>query len=138
MGAEILPPGEVGGNMLVIEVEGVASTDNAALGSVANPEGADLLITRGIWHIETPSTGAANVSIGVTTEAAAATDLINALAANGEITGKSYNCHARQNTAKTEISVPAKWEAGKFITFTGSGATTDLKAYLLIEYVKLP
>ena len=126
------------GGVLIIEVTGAASTGNAGIGAFANPEGAPLLILRATWHVLTPSTGAANISIGVAADdESAATDIINALAVNGAITGKVYNGHAMQNTAKTEITAPVIWTAAKYITFTGSGSTVDLDARLYVEYVRL-
>jgi hypothetical protein len=126
------------GGRFVIKVTGANNTDNAGLGQVLNPEGQDLLITRTYWYIKTASTGAATVSSGVAASGAAATDIVNALAANGAIAGKVYNGATFQTTAKTEISAPAKWEAAKYITFTGSADTSGLVAYLYVEYMRLP
>ena len=137
MSATIQAPGAVGGGVLVIKVEGAASTAAAGLGAIANPEGVDLLILRTTWFVDVESTGSANISIGVTTAAAKATDILNALDANGA-TGKAYNGHAMQNTAKTEISAPAIWSAAKYITFTGSATSVGMVAYLMVEYVRLP
>lgn len=123
---------------LVIKLTGATTTDNAGLGAVLNPEGQDLMILRTQLYVKTASTGAANLSAGVTTVAAAATDIVNALAMNGAIAGKVYNGSTVQTTAKTEITAPAKWEAAKYITFTGSADTTGLVAYLYVEYVRLP
>ena len=137
MAASIIAPGEAGGGVMVIKVTGEASTDAGGIGAVANPEGTSLLITRATWHIDTPSTGAANVNIGVGDADADNTDIINALAANGAIAGKVYNGQARQNTAKTEITAPAVWTDAKYITFKGSASTAGLVAYLYVEYIRL-
>jgi len=134
MSAEIETEGR--GGVLAIRITGAASTANAGLGAILNPEGVDLLILRSTLAIITPSTGSAAVSIGVTTEAAAATDILNAL--DLQVTaGNCYNGHAMQNGAKTQISAPALWEDDKYITITGAATTVGLDALLLIEYVRV-
>ena len=125
-----------GRGVLAIKVTGVASTDNAGVGVVANPEGVPVVILRTTIYFKTKSTGAANLGIGVTTVAAKATDILNDLAVGGVTNGTVYNGHAMQNTAKTEITAPALWAADKYITFTGSATTVGLEAYLFVEYVR--
>jgi len=137
MSATIQAPGAVGGGVLVIKVEGEASTAAAGLGSILNPEGVDLLILRTTWFVDVESIGSANIGIGITTAAAKATDILNDLDANGAA-GKAYNGHAMQNTAKTEITAPAIWSSDKYLTITGSAASTGLVGYLMVEYVRLP
>ena len=125
------------GGVLTIEVKGVAETTAGAIGEVDNPEGVNLLITRATWHVVAPSTGAANLSCGVDTSAGTFNDIINALAVNGGITGKVYNGHAMQNTAKTEIAAPAIWTAAKQLGFTGSASTVGLEGRLYVEYIRV-
>jgi hypothetical protein len=122
---------------MVIDITGAATTDNAGLGAIANPEGVAVTILRTELLVLTPSTGAANLSAGVTTVAAAATDILNALAVNGAITGKVYNGNAIQVTAKTEITAPAEWSADKYITFTGSASTAGFTGKLFVEYIRI-
>lgn len=130
MGATLNTEGK---GVMSIAVTGTAGT---AIGGVLNPEGVDVLILRATWKITTASTGAATVNIGVGAAVNTdATDIINALAANGAVTGW-YNGHVQQNGAKTAISAPAVWEAGKYVTFTGSAATTGLVATLYLEYIR--
>lgn len=125
-----------GRGVLAIKITGVASTENAGIGEVANPEGVNLVILKTTLYVHVPSTGGANISIGVGASGAASTDIINALAMNGAISDKMYNGHARQNTDKTEISQPALWTPTKYINFTGSASTVGLEAYLFVEYVR--
>lgn len=126
-----------GRGVLAIKIDGVASTANGGIGAVVNPEGVNCVILRATLYVHVPSTGAANLSVGVASAATSAgTDIINALAVNGSISDKMYNAFAMQNTAKTEITAPALWQPGYYITFTGSASTVDLEAYLLVEYVR--
>ena len=76
------------GGTLVVDIAGVASTANGGIGSLLNPWGKDVIILRSTLYVATPSTGAANIDIGIGASALDSTDIINALAMNGAITGK--------------------------------------------------
>ncbi len=125
------------GARLVYEIDGVASTDNAGQFSIANPFGETVLIRRAELFTVTASTGAANLSIGVTTAAAAATDILNAAAVNGLAASHLYNCFVMQNTAKTEISAPALWTTSKYVTGTASATMAGYNGFLLLEVIRL-
>ena len=121
--------------MLTIELDGVASAANAGQGSLANPFGCDVNILRGYIVTSVISTGAATLGIGVTTAAAAATDILNALDMNAVTVDFAYNCFAHDPGAKT-IMVPAVWTAAKFLTFTGSATMVGFKATLYLEVIR--
>lgn len=127
----------VGKGFLSVPVTGTTSTDGGALCSVANPEGQTVHILRAYLRVDTASTGAANITVGVaangTTEA---TDIINALAINGAITGKIYNGNAIQVTTKTEVTAPAAWTSDKYVTCTGSASSAGFVGTLYIEYIR--
>lgn len=124
-----------GGFGLVIEIDGVASAANAGQGSLANPFGCDVNIVRGYIVPSVESTGSATLSIGVTTAAAAATDVFNALDMNGVTEGQAYNCFAHDPGAKT-IMVPAVWTSALFLTFTASATMVGLVATLYLEILR--
>lgn len=127
-----------GRGALVVDITGVASTDNGGVGALANPEGQSLLITKATLQIIAASTGAANLGIGVAASASTkATDVLNDLDVNAPSAGDWYNGFARQNTAKTQISAPAVWTSSKYLTFTGSASTVGLSARLYLEYIRL-
>lgn len=126
-----------GRGVLAIKITGVASTDNGGIGAVLNPEGVNVVILRATFYAITESTGAANLSVGVAANATtAATDILNALDANTMTDDTAWNGFAMQNTAKTQISAPAIWQAGYYITFTGSATTVGFEGYLFVEYVR--
>jgi len=129
----------VNGGNLAIRITGVASTDAGAQGEVANPEGVTLFILRATLIVNVTSTGSANISIGVAATGGTFTDMINALAM-GSLSSlpKAYNCHAMQNTTKTEIAAPARWDATDVLGITGSASLVGLDADLLVEYVRCP
>jgi len=124
--------------MLAIDITGVTATTDGAIGAVLNPEGGDLLVLRTILHVATGSTGAANLTCGVAaTATTAASDIINALAVGAAATGKYYNGVVQQAAAKTEVSAPAIWSAGKYINLTGSASSVGLVATLFVEYLRI-
>jgi len=123
------------GNTMSIAITGVASTDNAGIGEVANPFGVSVQIVRATFNFVTPSTGSANLSVGVTTTGAAATDILNALDVNGVAAASWYNGFAMQNTAKTAITAPAVWTTSKYVTFTGSATTAGFTGTLYLEVI---
>ena len=126
-----------GRGVLAIKITGVASTDAGGVGAVANPEGVNLVILRTTFYAHVPSTGAANLGVGVAVNATTkATDILNDLDANTMTADTMWNGHAMQNTAKTQISAPALWTPTGYITFTGSATTVGFEGYLFVEYVR--
>lgn len=116
---------------------GVAATTGGAIGSIANPEGGTLIITRSLLYVSSNSTGAANLSVGVGASATTtATDIINVLAM-AAAAGKAYNGSTIQTTEKTEITAPVLWTSDKYITFTGSATTAGLAGTLYVEYLRV-
>jgi len=127
-----------GRGTLTIDITGVASTANGGIGALLNPEGVALLITKSTFHFIAPSTGAANLGVGIgATAATKGTDVLNDLDVNGVAAASWYNGHARQNTAKTAITAPATWGATEYLTFTGSATTAGLSGRLYLEYIRL-
>lgn len=125
-----------GRGMLRILLTGAASTAAAGLGSIANPEGVALVITRCFIYYRTGSTGAANLSIGVTTAAASATDVANAQDVIQATVGGKVIHEGAVQVAKTE-NPTAIWTATKYLTFTGSASTVGLDADVYVEYTRL-
>lgn len=121
--------------MLVIDITGVASTANAGQGSLANPFEESVNILRAYIVPSVESTGSANLSIGITTAAAAATDILNADDMNGVTIGKPINCFANDPGAKT-VMVPAIWTASKYLTFTASASLVGFVGKLYLEVLR--
>ena len=129
------PNAGTNGGMLSIPLTGTASTTGGAVASVLNPEGALLYILRSYVIVDTPSTGSANINVGVGTATTTdATDMISALAVNGSITDKCYNASAVIVNTKTEVTV--QWAATSYVNVTGSATTAGLVGTLLVEYVR--
>lgn len=104
-----------------------ATTGGAVL-SLANPEGADLIITRLLLDVTTGSTGAANLTGGVAAAATTANDgLITATAAgSGAVLMDSANTTGRAQ----------KWGANQFLNVTGSGSTAGMVGKAYVQYVR--
>jgi hypothetical protein len=131
-------PSESQSGRLVIKIDGALSTANGGLGAVLNPEGVDLIITRSHLFYKAASAGAANLGAGIVAAAASkGTDVVNDLA-SAATAGKVYNGSTIQVTAKTEVTAPVVWQAGYYLTFTGSASTVGMVAYLYVEYLRLP
>ncbi len=117
-------------------ITGVASTANAGIGEVANPEGVKLLIIRALLYFRDGSTGAANLSIGVGASGASASDIISTMSViDATVGGKAYYGPAAL-AAETEVPT-AIWDADEYVTLTGSASTVGLDADLYIEYIRL-
>lgn len=97
-----------------------------------NPEGMPLVITDVKLYVDTPSTGGCNLSAGCNASATTAdTDLINALAINGAITGVAYH----GMTAYTNEGAVKVWAATEYITVSGSASSVGFTGRLFIDYI---
>ena len=102
-------------------------------GSVPNPEGVPLIITDAKLYVDTPSTGAANINVGLAAAPTISdTTLINALAINGSITGKAYHGMTAL-AAKGEAVV---WGTDQYLTATGSASSVGFAGRLFVKYIR--
>ena len=124
------------GGTLGVDITGAASTANAGLGSIANPEGVLLGIKSAWLYFVTGSTGAANLDIGITTAAAKASDIVSAMDVIQATVGGKFIYGPAAQVAETE-SPTAKWTATTYLTLTGSATTVGLAGKLFIEYIRL-
>ena len=77
---------------LEIPLTGLVATTGGGIASVLNPEGVPLIIVDVKIYVDTPITGGANINVGINASATTSdTDMINALAINGAITGYAYH-----------------------------------------------
>ena len=99
----------------------------------ANPEGVPLIIVDVKIYVDTPSTGAANLSVGLAANATTAdTDMITALAVNGAITGLAYH----GMTALAANGAAQVWGLTQFLTATGSASTVGFTGRLFVSYIR--
>jgi len=123
-----------GSGFLAYEITGVASAAAAGQGSIANPFGCTVNIVDAYLVTSVISTGAANLSVGVTTAAASASDIVTTLAVGGVTVDKTYNCLAA--VAANTICVPAAWTSALFLTFTASATMVGYVGTLYLHIVR--
>lgn len=121
--------------MLCIDITGVASTDNAGIGEILNPEGVKLGILRTYAYFATGSTGAGNLDVGVAASGAKGTDILSTFdMIQATVGGKLFYCQA---VPVNETEDAVVWGASQYITFTGSGSSVGLAGKLFVEYIRL-
>lgn len=118
---------------LEIPLIGATLFAGGEIAAVANPEGAPLIIQDVKIYVDTPSTGGANINVGIAANATSSdTDMINALAINGAITGKAYHGMTAL-AAKGEAQV---WGTTEYITATGSADSSGFAGRLYVQYIR--
>lgn len=104
------------------------------IAAMPNPEGVPLIITDVKIFVDTPSTGAANINVGLAADAVTSdTDLINALAINGAITGLAYH----GMTALAAKGAAQVWGTTQVLTATGSASSVGFAGRLFVQYVRV-
>ena len=120
--------------ILQIPLTGAALFAGGEVAGVLNPEGVPLIIVDVKIYIDTPSTGAANLSVGIAANATTSdTDMINALAVNGAVTGLAYH----GMTALAAKGAAQVWGATEYITATGSASTAGFVGRLFVQYIRV-
>ena len=122
------------GGYLEIPLTGAALFAGGEVAACLNPEGVPLIITDVKIYVDTPSTGGANLSVGIAANATTSdTDMINALAVNGAITGLAYH----GMTALAAKGAAQVWGATEYITATGSASTAGFVGRLFVQYIRV-
>ena len=101
--------------------------------SVANPEGADLLITRFALNVTTDAAGAANIDAGV---AAGATTTSDNLIDGAAMAAGTFDNADADNQGTNGKGVQA-WDSDEFITITPDATCAGLVGYAYIEYIRV-
>jgi hypothetical protein len=102
------------------------------MGSMINPEGASVIITRCVLYTATPATtGGTNIAIGTAADAATeGTNLYNEGDAD-DSAGTAVNCLACRSAAD---ALPV-WTSTQYVTCTGSADSVGFTGGLYVEYV---
>jgi hypothetical protein len=130
-------PNTVGKGWFSFDFTGVAATTGGAIASVANPEGANVLVTDAIIYIATNSTGSANLTVGLGTSATTDYSDMMTATAMAAAAGKFYTGRAVSASAQTEITAPGVWLSTEYCNVTGSATTAGLTGTVYIEYLRL-
>lgn len=111
-------------------VLGVAATTGGAILAWANPENVPIFIDRVEIDVQTKSTGAANISVGVAANGTtSAANLIDTYAIGA--TEKMVNNIDDKGTNGKSVQ---KMTATQFLTITGSATTAGLVADVYVHY----
>lgn len=122
-----------GSGYLEIPLTGALLFAGGEVAAVANPEGVPLIIVDAKLYVVTPSTGGANLNVGIAAAATTSdTDMINALAVDGAITGLAYH----GMTALAAKGAAQVWGATEYITATGSASTVGFVGKLFVRYIR--
>lgn len=97
--------------------------------NLANPEGADLLVTKFVVDVTTPSTGAASIDAGIATTGVSNDNLIDGADVNAA--AKAFGSPYGTNGAGA-----VKWPSGSFLTVTPTASLAGLVANYYIEYIR--
>ena len=118
---------------LEIPLTGAALFAGGEIAAVANPEGVALIIVDVKIFVDTPSTGGCNISVGLAANATTSdTDMINALAIDGAITGLAYH----GMTALAAKGAAQVWGTTQYLTATGSASSAGFAGRLFVQYIR--
>lgn len=111
-----------------------AVTTTAAGGalSLANPEGADLIITRLVLDITTPSTGAATVDAGIAADGETSSDNL----IDGQSVATAAKVLDNVSDGGTNGKARQKWSASQYLTITASATLAGLVGNAYVEYIR--
>ena len=119
---------------LEIPLTGALLFAGGEIAGVLNPEGVPLIIQDVKIYVDTPSTGACNISVGIAAAATTSdTDMINALAINGAVTGLAYH----GMTALAAKGAAQVWGVTEYITATGSASSVGFVGRLFVQYIRV-
>lgn len=111
---------------------GQAVPSNGGAAQVVNQEGVPLIVKQATLYVDTPSTGAANIAIGVGAAGAANNNIIAAQALNGVAAGTAYNLLAPAAGAAV-----VTWSAAQVLNATVSAASAAFAGRLFVEYYRI-
>ena len=127
---------EFNSDKLAIDIVGVASAANAGQGSLLNPFGCSVEVLRAFLLTKTNSAGTATLSVGVTTVAASAADVVNAIDVEATTEGKMATGVLEAAAGSEEA--PALWTSAKYLTFTASATMVGFTGTLFLEVIRTP
>lgn len=121
------------GGALVVDYVGEAAI--GLQGNILNPEGVDLLVIESYFYLETPSTAAATLNVGLAASGVDDAALHGALPLNGGAGTFWMGLHpaVTQDGALTA----GVWGAAEFLTLTTAAASAeDCVAKLFVKYIR--
>lgn len=125
---------DAGSGALIVDFVGEAAI--GLQGNIPNPEGVDLLVIESYFYLDTPSTAAATMNVGLAATGVDDSALHGALPLNGGAGTWWMGLHpaVTQDAALTA----GVWGAAEFLTFTTAAASAEgCVAKLYIKYIRV-
>lgn len=101
--------------------------------NLLNPEGDDLLITRFIVNVTTPSTGAATIDAGVAASGTTNDELLDGVDVNS---AAILTDNIAGVVATTVAAAVVPWGAAEYLTVTPSASVAGLVGTYYVEYIR--
>lgn len=115
-----------------VALTAVAGTTAGGALSLANPEGADLIVTDLILDITTEATGAATVDAGIAANGTTSSDTL----LDGADVGTAAAVLNNVDHAGTNGNKCAKWGANQYLTITASATLAGLVGNAYIKWIR--
>ncbi len=111
----------------------VIGTTGGGILSLANPEGADLIITKFVLNITTEATGAATGDFGVAANGTTSSDTL----LDGVDLGAAAAIFDNVDDQGTNGQSVLLWGSSQYITGTASATLAGLVGYAYVEYIRV-
>lgn len=116
-----------------VALTAATGTGGGSVLSLANPEGADLIVTRLVLDITTEATGTPTVDAGIAANGTTSSDTLLDGLAVGAAAGVFDNTENGGTNGKGAV----KWGASQFLTITPSASAAGLVGNAYIEYIRV-
>lgn len=104
-------------------------TTGGSVVSLANPEGQDLIVTKVVLQVDTPSSGAGTVDAGIAANGTTSADNL----IDGQDMNAAAGCFANLGSNGKRAQ---KWGSSQYFTITPSATMAGLVGFAHIEYIR--
>ncbi len=116
-----------------VALTAVTGTTAGGVLSLANPEGADIIVTRLVLNITTPSSGAATVDAGIAANGSTSADNL----IDGQSVATAAKVLDNVSDGGTNGKARQKWSSSQYLTITASATLAGLVGNAYIEYIRV-
>ena len=120
-------------NAFVAPLTAATVTTGGAVLALANPEGADLIVTRVMLDVTTAATGTPTLDVGIAADGTTSADTLLDAVAVGVAAGVFDNIGEAGTNGQSAI----RWNANQFLTATASASAAGLVGNAYIQYVRV-
>lgn len=115
-----------------VALTAATTTGAGAVASIANPEGAKVLITRAVIHLTSEATGSATVDGGVAANGTTSADNLF----DGLDVGAAAGVFDNVDDQGTNGQSVVEWDSDEYVTITASATLAGLVGYIYLEYLR--